>query len=309
MNIAFFGTSNRSEPILDSLSGSYDLVLCITKTDTKVGRKLEAKETAVRSWAESHKVDYLTIGSIKGKEQKVIKKLKEHEIELGVVADFSFIIPKSIIDTPKYGLINIHFSLLPKLRGASPVQHAIIQGLDETGITYYLMDEDMDTGDILHQITYPLDHTETSGYLYEKLFKIAAENLPKVIKDYTSGKIEPKPQGDKQASYTYSKTRPKTTYVFKDDARIDWREQPLVIARKIRAFHPWPVAWTTLGELEENNKLNSQIKLKSSAYPNLRVKITSAETTNGAIKIKKLQVEGKNKIDWMSFVNGYAVRS
>ncbi len=308
MKIAFFGTSDRSEPILESLHDNFDLVLCVTKTDTKVGREQTDRETAVKRWAKDHGLDFVTIGSIKEEKGSIIKSLQKHGVELGVVADFSFIIPKAIIEAPKYGIINIHFSLLPKLRGASPVQHAILQGLDETGITYYLLDERMDTGDILHQIRCPLDHTETSGILYDRLFSVAAENLPQVIRDYTAGKIKPQPQNHQEATYCYSKTRPETTYVFKEDAKINWREEPSLIERKIRAFHPWPVAWTTLSELENNDKLVSQVRLKPSSYPNLRVKILSAERQNGRLKITKLQVEGKNEVDWMSFVNGYAIR-
>ena len=308
MKVAFFGTSDRSIPIIKALHDSFELVLCITKTDTKAGRKQELKETAVKTWAKKHEVDYFCIDSIKDSKEDIIRSLKNHKVSLGAVADFSFIIPASIIDAPKHGLINMHFSLLPKLRGASPVQHAILQGLEETGITYYLMDENMDTGDILHQISYPLDQTETSGFLYDKLFPLAAENLLQVINDYVSGKTKPQPQNHQDATYCYSKTRPQTTHVFKDDAKIDWQEDPLYIERKIRAFYPWPVAWTTLGKLEKNEKLPGLIQLKPSSYANLRVKIISAEPSNGKLKIKKLQVEGKNEIDWMGFVNGYAMR-
>jgi len=308
MKVAFFGTSDRSIPIIESLYNNFELVLCITKTDTKAGRKQELKATAVKAWAKEHEVDYLCIDSIKNSKDEIIKGLNKHKVSLGVVADFSFIIPGSIINTPEHSIINVHFSLLPKLRGASPLQHAILQGLDETGITYYLMDKNMDTGDILHQIPYPLDQTENSGYLYDKLFPLAAENLPQVINDYVSGKTKPQPQNHQESSYCYSKTHPKTTYVFKEDAKIDWQEEPLHIERKIRAFYPWPVAWTTLGELEKNEKLPSFIELKPSAYANLRVKIISVELSNGKLKIKKLQVEGKNELDWMSFVNGYAMR-
>jgi len=308
MKVAFFGTSDRSIPITEVLHNNFDLALCITKTDTKVGRKHELKKTAVKAWAQEHEVNYLCIDSIKDSKEEIIKSLNKHNVSLGVVADFSFIIPRPIIEAPKHGLINIHFSLLPKLRGASPVQHAILQGLKETGITYYLMDENMDTGDILHQIPYPLDQTENSGYLYNKLFPLAAENVPQVINDYISGITKPQPQNHQEASYCYSKTRPKTTHVFKDDARIDWQEDPLFIERKVRAFYPWPVTWTTLGELEKNEKLPGVIQLKPSSYANLRVKIISAEPSNGKLKIKILQVEGKNEVDWMSFVNGYAMR-
>ncbi len=308
MKIAFFGTSDRSAPILDTLNREFELVFCVTKDDTKVGRKQESKESGVKMWAKQNEVDFMCIDSIKDSQEKIIKTLIKRDVEVGIVADFSFMIPPKIINTPKFGLINIHFSLLPKLRGASPVQHAILKGLEETGITYYLMNEKMDAGDILQQVPHQLDHTETTGDLYATLFDLAAKNLPEVINKYVSGKLKPTPQNHNDATYCSSKTKPNTTYIFKEDAKINWNNEASIIERQIRAYYPWPVAWTTLGELGNNLKLVSQIKLKPSSYANFRVKILGAEQVNGQIKINKLQVEGKQEVDWMSFVNGYADR-
>ncbi|MFC1756315.1 methionyl-tRNA formyltransferase [Patescibacteria group bacterium] len=309
MNVAFFGTSDKSLPILNTLKEGFNLSLCITKSDTKVGRKQELKESGVKTWAKENGVDFFCIDSVEDSQKEVIKELKKHNIEVGIVADFSFMIPIEIIETPKHGLINIHFSLLPKLRGASPVQHAILKGLDETGITYYLMNAKMDTGDILHQIKHKLDYTETTDVLYETLFSLASYNLAEVINDYVSGKTKPVEQDHKEATYCSSKTKPKTTYIFKEDAKINWSSDASIIERQIRAYYPWPIAWTTLGELENNLKLASQIELKPSTYKNYRVKILSAKQVNGQIMINNLQVEGKQEVDWMSFVNGYAVRT
>lgn len=309
MNVAFFGTSDRALPIINTLNESFNLTLCITKEDSKVGRKQELKESGVKTWAKENGIDYICVNSIKDSQQKIIKGLKKHNIEIGVVADLSFMITQEIIDTPKYGLINIHFSLLPKLRGASPVQHAILQGLDETGITYYLMNAKMDTGDTLHQIRHPLNHKETTDTLYKALFETAALNLTEVINNYVSGKTTPVEQNHKDATYCRSETKPNTTYIFKEDAKINWGKEASIIERQVRAYTPWPIAWTTLGELENNLKLVSQIKLKPSTYSNLRVKILAAEQVNGQIRITNLQVEGKQEVDWMSFVNGYAVRT
>jgi len=309
INIAFFGTSDKSYPILEKLNQDFNLTLCITRTDSKVGRNQKLMPCGVKKWAKKNGVDFLCIDSITNSEQEILAALKSHKTDLGVVADFKFIIPKNILDFPKHGLINIHFSLLPKLRGASPVQHAILKGLKETGVTYYVMNEKMDEGDVINQVTYDLNQTETTGELYKKLFELAADNLSKTIKDYIGGEFKPTKQDSAKATYCNSKTRPETTYIYKEDARIDWSKEPEVIERQIRAFNPWPIAWTTLGELENNNKLYSQIQLKKSTYPKYRVKIIEAEKVNGQLGIDKLQVEGKNEIDWMSFMNGYADRS
>ncbi len=305
MRIAFFGTSDKSVPIIESINNNFNLQLCVTKRDTKVGRKQLIRETAVKKWAKKNHVEFMEISDIKVEEEDVIDKLVAQKIDLGIVADFSFIIPKKILQTPKLGLINLHFSLLPKLRGASPVQQAILQGLDVTGITYFVMDEGMDTGDILKQIEYKMRGKETSEELYKTLFSLATENFPEVVNNYAAGKTEPNKQDNKQATYCYSKTKPKLTTIQKDDARIDWRQDILNVERSTRAFVPWPIAWTTLGELEKNHKIVENVTLKRPVNRNLRVKLHQTDILDKKLRINKLQVEGKNIIDWQNFVNGY----
>ncbi len=230
MKIAFFGTSNRSIPILNALKANFELVLCITKEDSKAGRHQVLRENGVKTWAKSNNIPYICIQKLDNEGVfKVIGPLKSYAVDIGVVADFSLIIKQEIIDTPPFKLINIHFSLLPKYRGACPVQFAILNGDTKTGITFYLMDKNMDTGKILAQVEYTLIGSETSGELYKILFEIAAQKLPNVIKEYVSGKTTPLPQNDTQATldariarstatYTYSKTHPKNTFIYKEDA-------------------------------------------------------------------------------------------
>jgi methionyl-tRNA formyltransferase len=308
MKVAFFGTSDKSTPILESLNQNFDLVLCVTKHDTIVGRKKDVRETAVKRWANGNNKECVTISSLKGEDlEKVLTALENNNIALGIVADFNFIIPGQIIRKIKNGLINIHFSLLPYYRGASPVQHAILNGEQTTGITYQLLDEGMDTGDILCQIEYGLSGTETTGQLYNDLFEIAAQNLPHVLSGYISGNIKPTVQNHGQATYCYSPTRQKSTYIYKEDARINWADAPEVNERKVRAYNPWPIAWTTLGDMQTANI----IKLKNSMadepkYGNLKLKIFESEIANNKFIPVTVQVEGKNITDWKSFLNGYS---
>src|SRR3989344_7111438 len=191
VRVAYFGTSDRSIPVLDSLNQNFELVLCITKADTVVGRNREKRETEVKKWAKSNNKALVEIANIKEDKERIINALKEAMVEIGVVADFSFILPEEIINTPKYKLINIHFSLLPKLRGASPVQFAILQGFEKTGITYYVVTKGMDNGPVLHQVDYNLHGTETAEVLWKTLFALAAENLTSVISNYIRGKTAP----------------------------------------------------------------------------------------------------------------------
>ncbi len=305
MKTAFFGTSDKATPLLESLKVCSDLVLCVTKKDTLVGRHQEVRETEVKKWAKANSVHFIEIDSLKKQSELVVSALKSRGVELAVVADFSFIIPQEVLDEVPRGLINVHFSLLPKWRGASPVQFTILKGDDITGVTFYLIDSGMDTGKILAQYEYPLLGNETSELLYLELFELASKKLPQVIKDYYEGQTEPIVQTENDASYTYSITKPKSTLVDKNDAKIIWNGDVTTIERIIRAYYPWPVAWTTLGEMEKSAKIEGMSGLKPKVNRNLRVKVMSAEVKNGKLKINKLQIEGKSLIDWESFKNGY----
>jgi methionyl-tRNA formyltransferase len=303
VNIAFFGTSDRSKPILEALKITEDLnlVLCVTKDDVRVGRKQELRETAVKTWAKENNINFVTVTSLKNEKDKVIEQLIDSNVNLGLVADFSFMIPEEIIHTPKCGLINIHFSLLPKWRGASPVQFSILNGEEKTGITYHVLVKDMDRGDIIEQIEYNMVGNETTGELYHKLFEIAAQNLPKVIRKFINNPEDLLKQNETEATYTYSPTQPNSTFIFKDDARIDWNETYEQIERKIRAYDPWPIAWTTLEELEKG--LN--IRLREGKDKNLKVKVYSAKATYSGLNINEIQVEGGKRLSWEEFLNGY----
>lgn len=303
MKIAFFGTSDRSTPILNTLKDRFDLKLCITKCDEPVGRKQELREVRVKKWAKDNKVDFVEIRNMKESKLDVMNEIKKRNIELGVMADFGFIVPKEVIDTLPMGIINIHFSTLPKYRGASPVQFALLNGDPKVGITYYLMDENMDTGDILEQYEYTIDANDTSGTLYEKLFVEASEKVASIIERYLGGKLKPRKQDDTHASYTYSRSRPRSTLVHKEDSKITWNIKPEEIKRVIKAYNPWPIAWTSLKELADGMGFET----KSSKQNELYIKIYDANVTDGKLQIERIQVEGKKIMGWDDFKNGYLV--
>lgn len=304
--VIFFGTSDRSAPILDSLKSNFNLCLCVTKKDTKIGRKQIEKETGVKNWCKNNNISFIEIDSLKENNLSyVLEEIEKIKPDIGIVADFSYIIPKSIIESFNNQIINVHFSLLPKYRGASPVQYTILNGDEYAGVTYYLLSEKIDDGDILSQIEYKIDSKHTSGELYELLFKFASENLPDVIKKYLSGEVKPVAQDHTLATYTYSKTNPKHTFIFKEDALIDWDQPVEKIERSIRAFNPWPVSWGYLKNLESAECLYEKIELKDYVNKDLKIKIYKSQVKEGKLKIDELQVEGKNRISWEEFKNGY----
>lgn len=304
--IIFFGTSDRSIPILNALKENFQLVLCVTKKDSKIGRKQITKETEVKKWCIENKIDFLELDSLKDVNlEYVLEKIKNIKPEYGLVADFSYIIPKKIIDSIPGGIINIHFSLLPKYRGASPVQFAILNGNEITGVTYYLLDEGMDTGDVIFQLEYKIESNFTSEELYDILFKISAEKLPDVLNKFIKKELIPYPQYHESATYTISKNYPKKTVIFKEDALINWGDDPKKIERMVRAFNPWPIAWTNLEDIENINCFIEKIQLKDHVDKSLKVKIFKLHLASDKLQIDELQVEGKRRISWDEFKNGY----
>lgn len=307
LKIIFFGTSDRSFPILESLKSHFHLILCVTKTDTKVGRKQTSKESGVKTWAKQNQINFLEIDSLKGDDlQKTIKEIEKLKPDYGVVSDFSIIIPSEVIKLFDIRLINIHFSLLPKYRGACPVQFAILNGDETTGVTFHIVNEKLDNGAIISQIGYKMNNKETAGELYKTLFKIAADKLPEVLEKYSQGQITPLPQDANLATFTLSKTRPKSTFIYKEDVLINWGEKPKKIERAVRSFNPWPISWSYLKDLEKAKCLAAgKIKLKKSVDKELKIKIFKAGIQDGKLDIQELQVEGKNKTAWKDFANGY----
>jgi methionyl-tRNA formyltransferase len=305
INIAYFGTSDRSIRIIKSLEDNFNLVACITKSDTKIGRKKELRQTEVKAWALKHNKKLFEITKLNKKTKlDLINFLKENKIDLGIVADFSFIIPQSIISTPPFQLINIHFSLLPQYRGASPVQFAIKEKKKYTGVTFYIMDKGMDTGDIIYQFEEPILKTDTSEELYSRLFKKSAHHLPKVIEKYVTKELHPTKQEDSIATYTRSSSNPKHTFIFKEDAYLDTTKDTTDLEAEIRAFYNWPISWCYLKDLTPNT-FNNFTELKENINKNLKIKIYKTTIIENNLNPITVQVEGKNKTDWNSFLNGY----
>lgn len=309
INLVYFGTSNHSITLLNSLKSSPEisLKLVITKPDKPVGRKQEVLPCPVKTWCLQNSVAFVTPANLKTEAESVLKALTEAKSKsadgefLAVVADYGLMIPKPILDFFEKGVVNVHFSLLPKYRGASPVTYSILNGDTQTGISFLLTEEGMDTGKLIKQIAFEITEKENDETLYTKLFNLAAANLVEVLKAYLNGDLPPQKQDEKVASYaTPSGKLDRTTYILKDDAKIDWSKTPEQIERAIRAYYPWPVAWTTLGELALY--LNAELR---SPHPQERVKIHKAHLREGVLIIDQLQVEGKTSSTFETFKNGY----
>jgi len=300
----FIGTPDFAVPCLKKLVSQKDieLVLVITQEDKPVGRKKTITAPPVKKIAQELNLPILQPKKLK--DDEVLQKIKETNPELIIVAAYGKIIPKSILDLPKYGTLNIHASLLPKYRGASPIQNVIVNGEKETGITIMLLDKEMDHGDVLTQEKITITDNETAGSLFEKLAPLGAELLTKTLPDWILGKIKLQSQNHDEATFTKILTR--------EDGKIDWNQDAKIIEQKVRGFSPWPGTWTNLNHKNQTLRLSIHeakvISDNSGKKPG-----TVFSTPDGfavvckkdALEITVLQREGKQKMTAKEFIAGH----
>jgi methionyl-tRNA formyltransferase len=273
MKIIFFGTPEYVVPILSKLAKVHEIVAVVTQPPMPVGREQFKKYSPVDDWA--HKRDVPIFFDF----EKPFP-----EAELGVCAAYGKIIPKSVIDLFKFGILNIHPSLLPKYRGASPINEAIKNGDPECGVTIIKMDEKMDHGPIVTFFKDEILADDTTESLRERLFERSADVLIQLIPAYVSGKVKPKEQNHSEATFTKILTR--------EDGLISLKEKkPEEIERFLRAMSPWPGVWTYV-------KLNPKEGQK-------RLKILETHVEEGKMVLDKVQLEGKNEVSWKQFKEGY----
>lgn len=278
MKIIFFGTPEYVVPIAEALRVGFTrkdadgIRAVVTQPPKETGRKRERIHSPVDDWSYSYKIPAF------------FDPNQIPEPDLGVVAAYGKIIPQSVIDKFKYGILNIHPSLLPKYRGASPVQAAIAAGDELTGVTIIKMDSQVDHGPIVGQFKEKIGTDDTTETLRKRLFERAADFLVELIPNYINGKIIPKKQDDNQATFTKVLTR--------ENGFIDLtKSDPVEVERFIRAMHPWPGAW-------------SWVKAKNEK---LRLKLLKAhfDTKSKKLILDEVQLEGKNPVSWDQFTAGY----
>ena len=271
--IAFFGTPEFSVKILEAMKNAGFLPgLIITSPDKPKGRGRQLSPSPVKVWAEKNNLEILQPTKLN---ELQITNNELQNADLFVAASYGKILPKEILEIPKYGALNVHPSLLPKLRGPSPIQTAILNNEEKTGVTIMLMNEKMDEGPILAQreLEYLISNSQFLN-LEEQLAKLGGKLLIETIPKWLKSEIKPTPQNHSRA--TYSKL------IAKKDGEINRDEPAEIIERKIRAFTPWPGAYTF--------------------YNGKRIIITKAELKNDALVIKRVKPEGKNEMEFSEFL-------
>ncbi len=234
----FLGSNWEAVPALEKLvnSANYNVVGVITKPDRPVGRSKTPTPNIVKETATRFEVP---VFHTENDPENYEKALKIFHPDLLVVLSFGELIPAGFLSYPKYGAINIHFSLLPKYRGATPIQKSILNGDTKTGVTFVQMVEELDAGPILQQYEIEILPDDTNQSLREKLVRDSAELLIDVLDRWVTGKIKARPQDDDQATYCWKRD------IAKENAMIDWeRDDAETVGRMVRAYVPWPIAWT-----------------------------------------------------------------
>jgi methionyl-tRNA formyltransferase len=236
MRIVFMGTPEFAVPSLIALTTLPDasVVGVVTRVDKPVGRARTAEFPPIKVAAIERGLHVVQPGSFRRPE--AVKQIQELEPDIIIVAAFGQILPQSILSLPKYGCLNVHASLLPRYRGASPISTAILNGESETGNTIMLMDVGLDTGDILTQGVLSIDSKDTTATLTSKLAQQGAELLLQTLPRWIAGEITPRPQNENESTMTH--------ILRKDNGKIDWNQSAVVIDRQIRAYTPWPGTMT-----------------------------------------------------------------
>ena len=301
MRIVFMGTPDFAVPTLDSLiRGGHEIIAAVTQPDKPKGRGKAVLLTPVKEKALEHNIPVYQ--PVKARDPEFIALLQELNPDAIVVVAFGQILPKAILDIPKYGCINVHASLLPKYRGAAPIQWAVIDGEEVSGVTTMLMDEGLDTGDMLEKIEYVLDKHETGGSLFDKLSALGGELILSTLEKIENGTITRTPQGDAVTSYA--------KMLNKSMGKIDWSMEAVKIERLIRGLNPWPSAYTSLkgktvkiwaAEVEEGTVTGNPGRVTVNKDKLL------VETGEGFLSITELQLEGKKRMETAAFLRGFTV--
>ncbi len=303
LRLVFMGTPEFAVPALQALLESEDTVVgVVCQPDKPAGRRLDLHAPPVKDCARVHAVPVFQPQNIRTPE--ALEHLHGWRPDLIVVAAYGKIIPKTMLDLPLCGCINIHASLLPKYRGAAPMQWAIAQGETHSGVTIMQVSEQLDAGDILLQKPVALKPDETGGSLHDTLAALGAQALVEAMALFKQGKLVATPQD--QAVVTYA------PLLKKEDGEIDWTRSAVNIERRIRAFHPWPSSYTWLGNKRLKILAARLSTVEASAAPgtilNRQDKGLSVATGQGSLILNRVQLEGKKAMSTAAFLAGHNLK-
>lgn len=302
MKVIFMGTPDFSVPTLEAIiEAGHEVVLVVSQPDKAVGRSKALKYTPVKACAVSHGIEVFQPEKVRTEES--VAYIKQFEPDIIIVEAFGQLVPKTILDLPKYGCVNVHASLLPKYRGASPIQWAVLNGESVTGVTTMRMAEGIDTGDMILKCEVPVAEDETGGSLFDKLSIAGAKLCVETMAAIENGTAVYTRQDDSQATHTKK--------IQKEMGSIDWSKDAEVIERLIRGLNPWPSAYTRLGDKNVKIWRAKVVSHEMTATPGCIVRVTKdsicVQAGNGVLEILELQMEGKKRMTADAFLRGFSV--
>lgn len=302
MKVIFMGTPDFSVGTLEALiEAGHEVTLAVTQPDKPKGRGKSMQYPPVKEAALAHGIEVYQPKRIR--EPECVEYLRKYEADIMVVVAFGQILTKEILEMPKYGCINVHASLLPKYRGAAPIQWAVINGEEVTGVTTMRMDEGIDTGDIILKEEVVLDKKETGGSLFERLAKKGADLCVKTLAAIEAGTATYTPQNHEEATHT--------SMIKKQLGEIDWTKPAQELERLVRGLNPWPSAYTHMNgktlkiweasvlekeEADRENKRPGTIEVGKNTI--------AVQTGKGMLQLEEIQLEGKKRMQADAFLRG-----
>ena len=297
LRLGFAGTPTLAATVLESLlNHNYQVEIVYTQPDRQAGRGRKLQYSPVKNIALHHKLNVMQPET----PDAIDPDNHLSELDLLVVVAYGLLLPATILGRPRLGCINIHTSLLPRWRGAAPIQRAIEAGDRETGVSIMQMDDGLDTGPVLAQMRCPINDDETSGSLHEKLAVLGAKCLIETLEKIAAGQITPTSQDSTHATYANK--------ISKAEARLDWTKPAILLERQVRAFNPAPVAYTEINNLQfriwEALCINKSFNANPGAILACNKSGVDIATGDGIIRLLKIQPAGKRIMTIQEFLNG-----
>ena len=305
MKVLFMGTPDFAVGALEAIiEAGHEVVCVVTQPDKPKGRSGQMQFSPVKECALKYGLPVFQPERIKRPE--AVEELRKYDAQVFVVAAFGQIVSREILDMPPFGCINIHASLLPKYRGASPIQQAVLDGEEKSGVTIMQMEDGIDTGDILYQKEDPLAPKETGESLFDKLSVLGARAIVEALPLLEAGKLTPVKQDESKATHV--------KMISKSQGMIDWSEDSVVIERKIRGLNSWPSAYTYYKgkqlKIWDADVISMQVE--GDVKPGMVVAVDketfTVKTGNGELVIRQLQLEGKKRMNTHDFLLGCQIQ-